>query len=174
MKFNQDWFSQNIPTFEKLKLLTPIRTVLEVGVHEGLSTCWMLDKFLPSNALMTCIDPLPDETYRLFIDNVQEVKKANQTVTFYQQTSDKVLPYLLTQATRYDFIYVDGSHQAPDVLFDTVNCFHLLRAGGIMLMDDYGGGDTVKPAVDAFLYCFAGKYELVEQGYQLGIQKTSA
>lgn len=172
MKFSNDWFSQNIPTFEKLNKLTSIQKVLEIGVYEGMSTCWMLDKMLPSNASILCIDPLEnEEIYEAFIQNVVVVKKPNQTVTFYRQTSAKALPYLLLQDTHYDFIYVDGSHQAPDVLFDAVNAWQILRQGGIMLFDDYAGGDTVRPAVDCFLACFAGQYEVVEQGYQLGVQK---
>lgn len=173
MKFSQDWFSANIPTFEKIKQETSIRTVLEIGVYEGMSTCWMLDKFLPGNGKVTCIDPLPNEMAKIWSANVKEVMKGSQSVAFYQQRSDEVLPYLLMQEHRFDFIYIDGSHDAPDVLFDAVNCWHLLRPEGIMLFDDYGGGDTVKPAVDAFLYCLQGKYKVLERGYQLAVQKLS-
>lgn len=172
MKFSHDWFSQNIPNFEKINSLTSIKTVLEIGVYEGMSTCWMLDKMLPSNASILCIDPLEnEEVYEAFIQNVATVKKDNQTVTFYKQTSVQTLPYLLMQPTRYDFIYVDGSHQAPDVLFDVVNSWQILRQGGVMLLDDYGGGDTVKEAAEAFLYIFREKYNVVVNNYQLGLQK---
>jgi predicted O-methyltransferase YrrM len=173
MKFSQDWFSANIPTLEKLKHETKIVTVLEIGVYEGMSTCWMLDKFLPGNGKITCVDPLPDDLHKIWKANVEEMKKDSQSVTFYQQRSDQVLPYLLMQSHRFDFIYIDGSHNAPDVLFDAVNCWHLLRPEGIMLFDDYGGGDTVRNAADGFLYCFQGKYKLLERGYQLAIQKLS-
>jgi hypothetical protein len=37
----------------------------------------------------------------------------------------------------FDLVYVDGSHQAPDVLSDSVMSFHLLRVGGLMIFDDY-------------------------------------
>jgi predicted O-methyltransferase YrrM len=173
MKFSQDWFSANIPTFEKIKQETRIRTVLEIGVYEGMSTCWMLDKFLPEDGSIICIDPLNLEGYNIWHDNVYEVKKDSQYVHLCLNKSDKVLPLLLGQKRQFDFIYIDGSHEAADVLFDAVNCWHLLRPEGIMLFDDYGGGDTVKPAVDAFLYCLQGKYKLLERGYQLAMQKLS-
>src|SRR6185312_5512964 len=59
-----------------------------------------------------------------------------------------------------DFVFVDGSHQAPDVLSDAVMAFHLLRVGGLMIFDDYiwsEGADMTrrdplempKPGVDA-------------------------
>lgn len=171
MKFTVDWFSANIPTFEKIKSFTPIKKVLEIGVHEGMSTCWMLDKLLPENGSILCIDPLPQERYQLFCENVEEVKRANQTVTFYQETSRDSLPHLLMFDAQYDFIYIDGSHEAPDVLFDTVNCWQLLRKGGVMLLDDYGGGAGVQKGAAGFLDAFSGQYEFLEKGYQLGLVK---
>ena len=37
----------------------------------------------------------------------------------------------------FDFISVDASHQATDVLSDCVLAFQLLRRGGVMALDDY-------------------------------------
>jgi predicted O-methyltransferase YrrM len=37
----------------------------------------------------------------------------------------------------FDLIYVDGSHQASDVLTDSIITFQLLRVGGVMTFDDY-------------------------------------
>ena len=36
----------------------------------------------------------------------------------------------------FDFIYVDASHRAPDVLLDAVLAFQLLRIGGLIIFDD--------------------------------------
>lgn len=41
---------------------------------------------------------------------------------------------------RFDFIYVDGSHRSPDVIYDAILSFGLLKKGGIMIFDDYQGG----------------------------------
>ncbi|PZO55779.1 MAG: hypothetical protein DCF16_01505 [Alphaproteobacteria bacterium] len=70
-------------------------------------------------------------------------------------------PHRAGPSWRYDIAYVDGSHQAPDVLIDSVLAFKLLRVGGIMVFDDYlwhmeaaGKQDLVnmpKLAIDAFI-----------------------
>jgi len=65
----------------------------------------------------------------------------------------------------FDLIYVDGSHQASDVLADAVLSFHLLKNNGVIIFDDYlwyenfsYGIDPIrspKIAIDAFtnIYC---------------------
>jgi predicted O-methyltransferase YrrM len=67
----------------------------------------------------------------------------------------------------FDLIYIDGSHQAPDVLTDAVMSFQLLKVGGVMIFDDYlwsmdkpGFQDVLKmpkPAIDAFINIFQRK-----------------
>jgi predicted O-methyltransferase YrrM len=61
----------------------------------------------------------------------------------------------------FDFIYIDGSHMAQDVLCDAVLAFRLLRVGGVIVFDDYIWFETLpegkdplrcpKPAIDAFV-----------------------
>jgi predicted O-methyltransferase YrrM len=70
----------------------------------------------------------------------------------------------------FDLIYIDGSHQAPDVLTDAVMSFQLLKVGGVMIFDDYlwtmdkpGFQDVLKmpkPAIDAFLNIFQRKMSI--------------
>ena len=71
---------------------------------------------------------------------------------------------------KFDFIYIDGSHQAADVLSDAVNAFKLLRPGGIMCFDDYlwhwadrpyNPLDTPKAAIDAFTMIYAQKLQVL-------------
>ncbi|HEX2816824.1 MAG TPA: class I SAM-dependent methyltransferase, partial [Phenylobacterium sp.] len=70
-----------------------------------------------------------------------------------------------------ELIYIDGSHQAPDVLTDAVLAFQLLRVGGILIFDDYlwsheGPGqqdfyNMPKPAVDAFVNIFQRRMTVI-------------
>ena len=50
--------------------------------------------------------------------------------------SDEALPWLIHSGykEKFDFIYVDGSHQAPDVLVDAVLSALLLRKGGVLVL----------------------------------------
>mgnify|MGYP006282024929 CR=1 FL=1 len=98
--------------------------------------------------------------------------------------SDVVLSRLLAEgkAGDFDFIYIDGSHQAPDVLCDAVLAFRLLRSGGIMAFDDYLWHEHAtphidplrcpKPAIDAFVNLYCRKLDVLSAPlYQLYVQK---
>ena len=84
----------------------------------------------------------------------------------------------------FDFVYIDGSHQAPDVLADAVLGFELLRPGGVMAFDDYlwfeelpTGIDPLrcpKPAIDAFVNINIRRLRVVRTRlHQLYIMKVS-
>jgi predicted O-methyltransferase YrrM len=78
---------------------------------------------------------------------------------------------------KYDFIYIDGSHIAKDVLTDACMAWPLLKPKGIMVFDDYMWGNPrdilhrPKPAIDAFTNIFAEEAEIVHVGYQLVVRK---
>lgn len=38
---------------------------------------------------------------------------------------------------KFDFIYVDGSHDYKSVLNDSINSFKCLRKNGLLILDDY-------------------------------------
>ena len=78
---------------------------------------------------------------------------------------------LATASADFDVVYVDGSHEATDVLTDAVMSFHLLRVGGLIIFDDYlwsmnpvGQQDAFgmpKPAIDAFINIFQRKLYVI-------------
>ena len=85
--------------------------------------------------------------------------------------SDIILSRLLADGYSgyFDFVYVDGSHQAPDVLLDSIMAFKLVKIGGLIGFDDYtwaeslsGGRDPLrcpKIAIDSFTNIFFRKLE---------------
>lgn len=88
------------------------------------------------------------------------------------------------KAESFDFIYVDGSHQACDVICDAVLSFKLLSEGGIIIFDDYlwrgGAADTGNPlktpklAIDAFVNLYFDRLQLLSFPlYQLYARKTA-
>ena len=95
----------------------------------------------------------------------------------YKGTSTEQLGVLARQGAQYDFIYIDGSHVAKDVMTDACMAWPLLKKGGIMVFDDYLWGNPrdslhrPKPAIDAFTNLFAEELDIVHMGYQLIIQK---
>ena len=148
---------------------------------------------LSDTGTMTCIDPFADRPVtafsydsipedrsieNLFRANTAEVKKPGQTLEVVANMSFHALAQLIVDKRQYDFIYVDGSHNADDALADAVMCFGLLRPGGVMLFDDYLWEDGVsaylgrpKQSIDAFVNMFYHRLKLGLVNYQLAIVK---
>jgi len=190
MKFTQDWFSHNINNFKHIKAeLGTVKCILEIGAFEGRATCWMLENMLADDGKLFVIDTFKGSEEHVGLDvsalrttfdaNVAEVKKETQGVRVYAEPSYEALGQLAYKRfiEAFDFIYIDGSHTAPDVLTDACMAFPLLRRGGVMLFDDYMWMDKVellhrpKIAVDSFTTIFAEKCIVRMSGYQLAIQK---
>jgi hypothetical protein len=95
-------------------------------------------------------------------------------VTGFSQIELRKLPL-----ESYDIIYIDGSHEADDVLEDAVLSHRLLKKGGVLIFDDYlwqlEGASNVrpKPAIDVFYAFFKDDYDVVHNGYQLLLKKKS-
>ena len=195
--FTSDWFSNNaLVNFDYitnyLNKEKQINSILEIGSHEGRSACWMLENMLSDTGTMTCIDPFADRPVTAFAEdsipedrtietrfraNIAEVKGADQTVNVMVDLSFSALAQLIVDKQQYDFIYVDGTHHADEVLADAVMCFGMLQSGGVMLFDDYLWEDDprhlgrCKASIDAFVNMFYDRLKLGLVNYQLAIVK---
>jgi predicted O-methyltransferase YrrM len=130
---------------------------------------------------LTCVDswdlhdpitPLSNQTEARFFANLPKSAHPKKC-TIYKTTSDDFFEKIAPVA-RYNLIYVDGSHELPNIKRDIENSWKALAPGGIMWMDDYlGGADqiTMKKCMDATLAQFAGQFDVIHQGYQLAIRK---
>jgi len=89
------------------------------------------------------------------MDGVRERWRSNINVAFSKKESEteiRLIPNdsydalisLWKEGMLFDFIYVDGSHVAKDVLTDACMAWPMLTVGGVMCFDDYGwgGADT--------------------------------
>lgn len=194
--FTSDWFTNALVNFDYitnyLNKEKQINSILEIGSHEGRSACWMLENMLSDTGTMTCIDPFADRPVTAFAEdsipedrtietrfraNIAEVKGANQTVNVMVDLSFSALAQLIVAKQQYDFIYVDGTHHADEVLADAVMCFGMLQSGGVMLFDDYLWEDDprhlgrCKASIDAFVNMFYDRLKLGLVNYQLAIVK---
>ena len=66
--------------------------------------------------------------------------------------SHPALLVLIDQRRRFDFVYVDGSHLALDVLVDAALAWRLLSPGGVLVFDEVAeeanqGGEHTSPLV---------------------------
>jgi len=103
-------------------------------------------------------------------------------VNKYKGTSVQHLAHWLVENPEdhptFDFIYIDGSHKAKDVLTDACMAWQLLKPEGVMVFDDYLWGDPrdalhrPKIAIDAFTNIFGEELSIVYAGHQLAVRKN--
>jgi hypothetical protein len=180
----QAWFTQHITT-------API-AALEIGSWQGGSACWLLDKVVgPRGGTLTCIDPFSGSSEHagflpgvmaelggslegLFDANIARTGHAKQ-VRKLKGFSQDVLPGL--HGERFDFIYVDGAHEAKWVIQDAVLCWGLLADGGHMLFDDVPftfpdnpGQDTAR-AIEFFTSVFKDDIAILVSERQLLLRR---
>lgn len=202
-EFTNNWFDllakgvwdQLIPR------IRPAR-ILEVGSYEGASACYLIGQLAKDAGIeIHCVDSWQGGVEHQsggidmaavesrFRKNVQLAidRVANKVeLVVHKGTSDVCLSRLVADGRKnyFDFVYIDGSHQAPDVLCDAALGFKLLKVGGIMVFDDYlwaeelpNGKDPLrcpKPAIDAFVNVNFRKLNILPAPlYQLYMQKLS-
>jgi SAM-dependent methyltransferase len=184
MVFTEDWFSGYIPSWVEVFVHygKPER-VLEIGSFEGRSTCWLLER---TKARMTCVDTWEgsDEhtvshkegLFERFRENIEPWK---DRVTIMRGESGVMLRQIPCEE-QYDFIYIDGSHRARDVLEDAVLAWRLLKPSGVLIFDDFNWTfnddkdltslNCPRPGISAF--CTVFKPYVFGMGNQLAVSKN--
>ena len=190
-KFTKDWFSWAPPVWERLIPILPERKkFLEIGAFEGRATTWIIENMMEDGGEIFCIDTwkggeehVNDEMEPAkanFNHNIEAVRKkfSKRYVNACTGLSSLWIPSLIQNNLKFDFIYIDGSHIAKDVLTDACMAWPLLKKDGIMVFDDYLWGDmsrpnhVPKPAIDAFVNIFIEELKIVHVGYQYIVRKT--
>ena len=192
--FQHPWFEQqNRLDWEKLTV--PLHgkklQILEVGSFEGASTIWILDNLMSHpESTMTVIDTFAggmehqdsSDGYELaslesrFWANVSKCEHVGK-LRVMKTTSDDALVRLVREGARFDFIYIDASHVAIDVLHDAVLCWRMLQLQGTMAFDDYTwkcyNEDCYNPrvAILSLIHCAAPELQAVETKTQLWVTK---
>jgi len=155
----------------------PAVRALEIGSFEGRSALWFLTELLTGpGSCLVCVDPFVIPGQELRFDHNLRGPIAEGKLIKLKGFSGSVLPGL--DAESFDFIYVDGSHRAGDVLLDAVLSWKLLKPAGFLLFDDYlwqlerPVHERPALAIDLFLDLFANRYELMHRGRQVLIRKV--
>lgn len=192
MNFSVDWWSHNVPNWNKyvLPLLSDRKEleVLEIGAFEGRSTVWICENILQNRgSYMTVIDTFqgsPEhEEMNVSTKNLKQkfeenTKAYKEKISVFVGRSQEILKDPGFDQQWYDLIYIDGSHMAQDVLEDAMLSWRTLKHGGIMVFDDYqwGGGhsedERPKKGIDAFYKNYARHIKILNLDYQAIIQRT--
>lgn len=164
------------------------KVTIEIGVFEGDSTFNIVNYLIQENPTYKhyAIDPFSqsENLKQEVVDKAKAQFKSNMVefpqVELIEKNSLDGLLELYNRNIKADFIYVDGSHFAKDVLSDAVLGFELLNIGGVMLFDDavswrYGSNiqDSPKIAIDSFIQCNWNRLKVLEMpnGYQTAIKR---
>jgi len=111
-----------------------------------------------------------------FDERIHKTKKNNQLIKM-KMMSSKALIKLIQDKIMFDFIYIDASHEAKDVMKDAVLSWEILKEGGIIIFDDYQWDklkeeySRPKLAIDCFINIFKPELKVLFSKYQLGIEK---
>lgn len=200
--FTNDWVSAHSPVWKLLLKDSPaVSKLLEIGSYEGRSTVWWMGNAFRATGKgeIFCVDtwegspehegtdiPAVEERFLRNTAIARAKTKAKIKVHVLKGRSTDRLAHLIADGhgLSFDLIYVDGSHQCPDVLSDLVLAFELCKVGGLIICDDYLWSSAVhgqenpldqpKLAIDSFVNCYARKVALYNTPlYQLHIRKTS-
>lgn len=123
--------------------------ILCIDTWLGAGEFWE-DKTDPDRFLsLRCRHGYP-QVYYTFLANIVRRGFAGTIVPF-PQTSLIAARWLARRGIQADLIYIDGSHDEPDVAADLAAFWPLLRSQGVLLGDDYAPDwPGVRRAVDAF------------------------
>ena len=187
--YTKDWFHWAPEVWQQLATLLPDRErFLEIGSFEGRSAVWTIENLMHADAEIICVDTWEGGEEHTngemngaeirFNHNVSMAKAVNPVVVTKVKESSYTALTSLAGQSNFDFVYIDGSHLARDVLSDACLAWPLLKDGGVLVFDDYLWGPPrdilhrPKPAVDAFVNIYAEELEIVHCGYQLAVRKT--
>ena len=159
---------------------------LEIGTWMGVSAEWMLDLiFTHPDSRYNCVDTFEgSDEHRLAGQDCstlegetrKRLERFGRRAVIFKSFSDQALRYMFRDE-KFDFIYIDGAHDAMNVLRDAVLAFDNLNVGGIMIWDDYrwevmeDAIDRPKMAIDAFLECYSPRLEVIGARSQIAIRK---
>ncbi|MEJ7595950.1 MAG: class I SAM-dependent methyltransferase [Planctomycetaceae bacterium] len=178
MEFTSDWFSHNIPVWSQYVVPLAVQPlqILEIGSHEGRSAVWMLENIVTDpESRLSCVDLWESrEVRRRFRANISETGRSSQVTEYLGES----LTCLKTIEESFDLIYIDGSHEARDVLTDAALCWSVLKPGGLLIFDDYQWSGPVefrpRDAIDVFLQLWSMEIEVIHKAYQVIVRRQNS
>jgi predicted O-methyltransferase YrrM len=161
---------------------------LQIGAYTGDATLWLLENVLlhPKSTITDVdtwegsaeaahetldwseVEKVYDARVSKYVDAGKVIKKKMTSDEFFATKDPDVL---------YDFIYVDGNHEAVPVLKDGMNSVEALKAQGILAFDDFqwdsgrGPAFRPRPAIEAIVLCYENRLRIMDIGLQAWLMK---
>ncbi|KAH8993592.1 glycosyltransferase family 8 protein [Lactarius hatsudake] len=189
----QDWFSFNVEAWKTLLplVLSKAPRALEIGSWEGRSAVFLLTELCKTEGEIVCIDHfdlMRTQAGRERYSRIQHnLALAGGRFRVKDKFSVPALMEVLVEEMSatvpgFDWVYVDGSHEADDTFLDGELAWRLAKKGAVFIFDDYhwdtqpqNSRHHPKRGIDAFLSLHEGEYHKIsgEGQYQMVLQKTS-
>ena len=147
---------------------------LEIGSCEGASAIWLLEHILTNpDSTLASIDIQAIERMQILMANLEESGHAGRARIHRLDSKDLRKHF---DDETFDFVYVDGAHDAPTTLRDVMAAFLICKPGGLIGCDDYRlpnleKGSHPGDAIDAFLAIYHQHVDVVHNGYQLWFRR---
>jgi predicted O-methyltransferase YrrM len=155
---------------------------LEIGTFYGANIINVAKTYgSHPDSKLYCIDPWSEDInckelegkwediYNTFIRNVNNSGNKDKIIVNRGWSYNEIPKF---QDEFFDIIYVDGYHEAHNVLEDAVLSFRKLKTDGILIFDDYAWGGS-ECGIDAFLKGYHKKIiKLGEKDYQVFVKKV--
>jgi len=172
MGYSNDWTTQYEEVWDKHlgKFKGNEVSMLEIGVFEGRSTVWFHEHILTNpKSVHYAVDPFMNndgvkdlkdgiDYYKNFMDNVDKFKDKEWVVR------GKSVDVLMKINKEFDIIYVDGSHDPSDCLYDISVSWTMLKPGGVMMIDDVGWpikNGSPRESLDAWMRVNGNGYNIL-------------
>ena len=201
-EFTNNWFETSAKAiWSQIFNQTKPKKILEIGSYEGASTCFLIETLslyhdsFEIHAIDTWDGGVEHKEMKINMKLVEErfhkntslaIKNSSKKIelkTFKDKSINALSKLITNQKSNYfDFIYIDGSHMASDVLSDTILSFELLKINGIIGFDDYlwklpNSNNLLtnpKIAIDSFTNIFALRSAIFRTpNHQVYIKKTN-
>ena len=113
---------------------------IEIGLGYGVSTLHLCEALLETSgadARHVAIDP--HQRTRFANCGLQALEDAGVRVLveLHEEESQIALPRFVSEGRRFDLAFVDGDHRFDGVFLDLAYLGRLVRAGGVLFVDDY-------------------------------------
>lgn len=144
-KFSNKWFLNNLEVFNYFisqKISKNFR-YLEIGCFEGLSSYYVLSEYNDVNATLIDLWQQPNPNSKPLTNDFSTVEKNFDFnlagFKFEKIKNDSVIAMrdLFKDNKKFDFIYIDGSHNGEDILSDAIEAYKILENNGIIFFDDF-------------------------------------
>lgn len=174
-KNNTNRFLTWISIFEKKYDRNSRIKILEIGSHQGHSALFFLWFF--KKALIDCVDiwdNIENKSEQIFDESLNEF---SERLEKFKLLSTEFFVNKIKIRCIYDIIFIDGSHDAEDVLSDCLFAFAALKINGLMIIDDVflksekRFQDNSLKAIDAFLNLKGNDIKILKINSQLFIEK---